>query len=360
MFAARLAPLAALLALALACSPAAPAVSGQGAAPSGSAAAAAVSPVPTAAGQPAAVGTAADAPLTSVIACIPSRSDTILPIFAAEDGGFLRQQGIDANIPYFAGGQVDAALAAGQCDFVFGAGGVGPLLQGLDVVVVAVTTTYSPGELWGRPPLQTIADLKGHTVGSSGPGSLSWRTARYFLQVNGLTPDQDVAVLTTGDAVSTLGALTAGRVDSALLFSPGTFEAKKQGLNLLYKAPASLQLLNTGLVSTQHYVAANRDVVRGMVRGITDAMVRLKADEAFYSAEISKFTDSTMDPATIHDYWVAAGELFAVPPRGSHEGAVAALNLYAEEATNENLDALAQRWLDMSIVDELYPPGASR
>jgi ABC-type nitrate/sulfonate/bicarbonate transport system substrate-binding protein len=283
-----------------------------------------------------------------------------LPVFAAQEGGFLEQQHIEANIPYFAGGQVDAALAAGQCDFVFGAGGVGPLLQGLDVVVVAVTTTYSPGELWGRPPLRTIADLKGHTVGSSGPGSLSWRTARYFLQANGLTPEQDVAVLTTGDAVSTLGALTSGRVDSALLFSPATFEAKKQGLTQLYKAPASMQLLNTALVTTQRYLAANRDVVRRMVRGITDAMVRLKSDEAFYGTMLSNFTNATMDAATVHDFWLSAAELYAIPPRGSHEGAVAALSLYAEEAANENLEALARRWVDMSIVDELYPPGAAR
>jgi hypothetical protein len=64
-----------------------------------------------------------------------------------------------------------------------------------------------------------------------------------------------------------------------------------------------------------------------------------------------------MDPSTVHEYWQSAGELYAVPPRGSHEGAVAALSLYAEEAANENLDALATRWLDMSLVDELYPPG---
>src|SRR5581483_7986657 len=363
MVAARFALSAAcLLALSLACAPASPAAPRESAAPASTAAA------PSAAAAPAtqtptapAAGPATPQPApASIIACIPSRSDTILPVFAAEDGGFLSQQNIEANIPYFAGGQVDAALAAGQCDFVFGAGGVGPLLQGLDVVVVAVTTTYSPGELWGRPPLRTISDLKGHTVGSSGPGSLSWRTARYFLQANGLTPEQDVAVLTTGDAVSTLGALTSGRVDSALLFSPATFEAKKQGLTLLYKAPESLQLLNTALVTTQHYLAANRDVVRRMIRGITDTLVRLKTDESFYGTELNKFTESTMDPSTVHEYWQSAGELYAVPPRGSHEGAVAALGLYAEEAANENLEALAQRWLDMSIVDELYPPDQRR
>jgi ABC-type nitrate/sulfonate/bicarbonate transport system substrate-binding protein len=360
MFVARFVPaIAALLTLAAACGSPSPAAPSKSTAPGNAA------PSPAAAAQPAAAPTAAPVAAAqptpaTVTACIPARSDTILPMFAAQEGGFLREQNIEANIPYFAGGQVDAALAAGQCDFVFGAGGVGPLLQGLDVVIVAVTTTYSPGELWGRPPLQTIADLRGHTVGSSGPGSLSWRTARYFLQVNGLTPEQDVAVLTTGDAVSTLGALTSGRVDSALLFSPATFEARKQGLNRLYKAPESMQLLNTALVTTQRYLSANRDVVRRMVKAITDGMTRMKADESFYGTALSKFTEATMDPSTIHDYWLSAADLYAIPPRGTHEGALAALSLYAEEAANENLEALARRWVDMSIVDELYPPTTAR
>jgi hypothetical protein len=67
-----------------------------------------------------------------------------------------------------------------------------------------------------------------------------------------------------------------------------------------------------------------------------------------------------MDPATIHEYWLTAADVYAVPPRGSLEGAVAALSLYAEEAANQNLEALAQRWLDMSIVNELYPPAPAR
>src|SRR5438477_465199 len=81
---------------------------------------------------------------------------------------------------------------------------------------------------------------------------------------------------------------------------------------------------------------------RRRLRAIPDAMARLKAEETFYGTELGMFTAATIEPSTLHEFWLSAGELYAVPPRGSHEGAVAALSLYAEEAANENLDALAR------------------
>jgi NitT/TauT family transport system substrate-binding protein len=279
-----------------------------------------------------------------------------MPASAALSGGYYERANVDANILYFSGGQVDSAITAGQCDFIFGAGGVGPLLQGVDIVVVAATVNYSPGEVWGRAPIRSLSDLKGRAIGTTGPGSLTWRTARYFLQANSLTPDEDVAVLSLGDSSSTLGALLSGRVDAALMYSPDTFVARREGLDLVYKPPSTLHMMNTALVTTKRYLAANRPVVVAMVKAITETIQRLKTDEAFYAAAREKFTDSTLDPADVREYWQAAAEVHAVPPRGTHDGAVTALALYAEQAGGQDLDAVARGWLDMSIVDELYPP----
>jgi NitT/TauT family transport system substrate-binding protein len=334
---------------------------GPRAAPAG--AGAASTPAPASGGNasaPAEVAPSPPGPPVKVTACIPSRSDQILPIYAAQEGGYLREQNIEADIPFFAGGAVDAAFTAGQCDFIMGAGGIGPLLQGLDVTVVAVTTAIMPGEIWGRPPLRTLADLKGRTLGTTGAGSLSWRVGRYYLQSNGLNPDEDVAVMALGDSNSTYGAVVAGRVDSALLFPPHVFRAPKDGLNLIYQSPPSTQLMTTGLVTSKRYLAANRDVVRRMVKALTDTLVRLKSDEAFYGEKLRAFTNNPeLTPEAVHEYWAITDRLFNVPPRGTLEGAVLALSLYAERPPDAELEAIARAWLDMSLVDELYPPGST-
>jgi ABC-type nitrate/sulfonate/bicarbonate transport system substrate-binding protein len=324
-------------------------------------------PVPTAASQapaaasPAEPGTSAIRPPTKVVACIPSHSDTALALYSAQEGGYLKQQNIEADIPFFAGGAVDAAFTAGQCDFILGAGGIGPLLQGLDVTVVAVIQATMPGQIYARPPLQTLSDLKGRTLGTTGAGSLSWRVGRYYLQANGLSPDDDVAVMALGDSASTYGAVLAGRVDSALLFPPQSLRAPREGLTMIYEPPPSMEFMNTGVVTSKRYLAANRDIVRGMVKGITDAMVRLRSDEAFYGEKMRVFqSNPDLTPEAVHEFWQASGALYNVPPRGTLKGAVLALSLYAERPPDAQMEATAREWLDMSIVDELYPPGTNR
>jgi hypothetical protein len=85
-------------------------------------------------------------------------------------------------------------------------------------------------------------------------------------------------------------------------------------------------------------------------------MLRLVSDEEFYGAEAAKLSQSTIDPAMRTRYWRNAIELYTVPPRISLEGAVTALGLYSDEAGSKDLQTLARGWLDMSLVDELYPP----
>lgn len=330
---------------------------------------AAVSPVPSpsAGFAPAAAGTtlaiaAAVPPVpgsspTNVTVCIPSRSDTILPVFAAQDAGFLQEENINADLPYFAGGQVDTALAAGQCDFVFGAGGIGPLLQGQDVVAIGATTPRPLGEIWGQPSLATIQDLKGKSIATSGAGSLSWRLARYYLEINNLTPDQDVAVLGTGDSASTMAAVTAqgGTIPAALLNPPDTLQAGKQGLVQVYRPPTTIHMLNTGLATTQRYLTAHRDVATALLKGICDAINRLVTDKAFYGQELNKFLGLSLDDTTLGEYWTNAQTEYTLPPRMDHGGAVTTLQLYSDQASDQDLEAVANRWLDMSLVDQLFP-----
>ncbi len=294
---------------------------------------------------------------TKITICIPARSNSSLPAFAAVDSGLLSQANIDATMPYFAGGAVDVALAAGQCDFVFGAGGVGPLLQGVDVVIVAVTQTKSPLEMWGKPPVKTIADLKGQSIGTTGAGSLSWRLGRYYLRSNGLDPDKDVSVLNTGDNVATLAATVSGRVQGAVLAFPYTAQGEKQGLVPIYKPPADFQFVAQGVVTTKRYETAHREIVKSVVRGVTRTMARLKSDEPFYAQELKRYTGLDVDEATFQQYWQVDSQTYTIPPRGSHKGAVTALSLYADDANikSESLDVIADRWIDTSIVDELFP-----
>jgi phosphonate transport system substrate-binding protein len=64
--------------------------------------------------------------------------------------------------------------------------------------------------------LKTVADLKGHTIAFSDPGSTSGNLMpRYALLQAGLDPDKDVTIKFAGGHPQSLLALTSGQVDAA-------------------------------------------------------------------------------------------------------------------------------------------------
>jgi phosphonate transport system substrate-binding protein len=65
-------------------------------------------------------------------------------------------------------------------------------------------------------PITTVADLKGHTIAFSDPGSTSGNLMpRYALLKAGLNPDKDVTIKFAGGHPQSLLALTNGQVDAA-------------------------------------------------------------------------------------------------------------------------------------------------
>ena len=64
--------------------------------------------------------------------------------------------------------------------------------------------------------IKTVADLKGHTIAFSDPGSTSGNLMpRYALLKAGLDPDKDVTIKFAGGHPQSLLALTSGQVDAA-------------------------------------------------------------------------------------------------------------------------------------------------
>ena len=97
--------------------------------------------------------------------------------------------------------------------------------------------TYTAA-LWvpADSPIHTVADLKGHTIAFSDPGSTSGNLfPRYALLKAGLDPDSDVKIQFAGSHTASLLALTNGKVDAgevnsqqqATATTAGQFDASK-------------------------------------------------------------------------------------------------------------------------------------
>ena len=149
-----------------------------------------------------------------------------LPLTIAEQLGYFKDEGLQVEVPDFAGGsKALQALVGGSADVVSGAyehtinmqAKNQPIesivLQGrAPQIVLAVSTKTMPG-------YKSIADLKGKKIGVTAPGSSTAMMASYVLAKGGLKPS-DVSFIGVGASSGAITAVKSGQVDAIANLDP--------------------------------------------------------------------------------------------------------------------------------------------
>ena len=149
-----------------------------------------------------------------------------LPLTIAEQLGYFKDEGLQVEVPDFAGGsKALQALVGGSADVVAGAYEhtinmpaknqiiESFVLQGrAPQIVLAVSTKTMPG-------YKSLADLKGKKIGVTAPGSSTSMMASYVLAKAGLKPS-DVSFIGVGAASGAITAVKSGQVDAIANLDP--------------------------------------------------------------------------------------------------------------------------------------------
>ena len=149
-----------------------------------------------------------------------------LPLTIAEQLGYFKDEGLQVEIPDFAGGaKALQAVVGGSADVVSGAYELtinmqaknqsieSFVLQGrAPQIVLAVSTKTMPG-------YKTIADLKGKKIGVTAPGSSTAMMASYVLAKAGLKAS-DVSFIGVGASSGAIAAVKSGQVDAIANLDP--------------------------------------------------------------------------------------------------------------------------------------------
>ncbi len=158
-----------------------------------------------------------------------------LPLTIAERRGFFKEEGLDVEIPDFAGGsKALQAMMGGSADVVSGAYEHTINMQAKNLairefvlqgrapqIVFAVSTKT-------MPDYKTIADLKGKKIGVTAPGSSTAMMATYVLAKGGLDA-KDVSFIGVGASSGAVSALRSGQIDALVNLDPLTTMMQKSG-----------------------------------------------------------------------------------------------------------------------------------
>jgi len=196
---------------------------------------------------------------------IANLSGQFMTFALAHKRGFLKEEGIEAEIIRVTGGASAAALSSGDLDYGTGMALGGPI-TGLPVKVVACFVPAPVFALVARPEVNSVQELKGKTVGISTFGGLSifgaWVIAKHF----GLDPDKDIKFVAVGAVEGRFIRLIQGQIDAAILAPPLDSEAKKKGFNILARAEDILIFPETGLVTGVKKIQEKPDEIKRVIR----------------------------------------------------------------------------------------------
>jgi NitT/TauT family transport system substrate-binding protein len=196
---------------------------------------------------------------------IGNLSGQFMTMALAQKRGFLKEEGIEAEIIRVTGGATAAAMTSGDLDYGTGMT-LGGSMSGLPVKVVACFVPAPVFALVARPEIKSMQELKGKTVGISTFSGLSIFAARVIGKHFGLDPDRDMKFVAVGAVEGRFIRLTQGLLDAAVLAPPLDSEAKKKGFNVLARADEILIFPETGLVAGVKKIQEKPDEIKRVIK----------------------------------------------------------------------------------------------
>ncbi len=208
-----------------------------------------------------------------------SRSIQDMPFFVAQERGFFREEGLQAEIVLMKAIQTIQSLLSGSIDFGTATGtAVSAAVNGADVRVVMALTDKPAFDLIAQPSFTSVQQLRGKKIGVSAAGSLTEIVARQILIAHRVPLDQ-VTILPLGQSHFTFTALKAGVIDAIMASIPTTFVAQDEGFRKLASGGDVYRAVHGGLSTTKTIITSRPELVTRVIRATLRAVRLIKNDK---------------------------------------------------------------------------------
>jgi NitT/TauT family transport system substrate-binding protein len=279
-------------------------------------------------------------------------------IWVAEEKGFLRKHGLDAEVIVTGQGATAgvSALIAGDIQFLNSAGDaiINAQLRGADAVIIAAVINKGLQRIMARPEIKTPEDLKGKKVGVTRFGAVSHLVLQLMLQRWGMEPN-DVQVLQVGSSPAMIASLGKGGIDAAVLTVPSVFVAEDRGYRILADlADTDISYLHAMFNTTRKYLRANRDITRRFLEAYLEGIAYFKQHKR-ESLEVLKKKlriDSGSERNLERSYDLLAGKFYEAMPYPSTKGIQTVLG-FLEKDNPKAKGADPKSFVDDSVLREI-------
>ena len=282
------------------------------------------------------------------------------PLWAAKDFGFMTKHGVNADLVIIPGSARGAqALLGGSIHFgqIDGTALIAAINQGADLVFVASSLNKFPFSLVTQKNIRQPKDLAGKKIGIVSLGGAHEVSLVLALKEWNI-PRQSVTLLASGPAANRLVGLSAGALDATLLAPPETGEAARMGLpTLAHMTELKAAHFPMNAIATRRsFMEKNRDVIKRFLlayaEGIHQFMTSRDKGVAMLTQRMKQ-----KNAAVVEETYQYFASTFSSPPRMSHDGMRAAIDMLQQRSPETKFDTNISRYVDERLMDELEKEG---
>ena len=238
--------------------------------------------------------------------------------FAAQEGGYFKQNGLDVELQLIESGSKSmAALLANQVDIASlgGTETMSAFVGGADVFAAALFVPVSPWALYVPASYKDPSDLKGKTLGIVTKGGSSEVALLACLKQINIDPSKDVTIQAIGGVPALASAMISGAVYAGPGHPPDTTVLTKAGFKVAVDlAKQKVPATDNAMVTTRTYANANKTAVQRYVDSLVQAVARGKKDKPFGIGVLKKMLNISDEAALNETYDFYVTGIFPVYP----------------------------------------------
>ena len=280
-------------------------------------------------------------------------------LWVTDEGRLFQKNGIDPQILYLQTTLGQTAMIAGEIDMCVYSGSLlsAARLQGVDVVMVVSFLNKPLYRLVVRPEIRTVADLKGKRLGITRFGTVTDSMSRLLINKLGLDAEKDVSYIQVGDVPILLASLSSGKIiDGAIIQPPYYLKAVAAGMRVLVNMQEmDIPVQQTGLNTTQRFIAKNPDVVRRVVKSVIEGIHLMRTNPAVAKRALSRRMQ-IKDEKEIEDTYQLLKSFVQIKPYPTLEGFKTIFEDLAKRVPAAKT-ANAKDYVDTRFIEELDKSG---
>lgn len=224
------------------------------------------------------------------------------PYWVIKDGGFFKQEGLDADLIYIPSSFVvaqamlagDVAISAANSQVVADIG-----LQGGDLVAMGAVINVAAFYIMAAPEIRSVQELKGKAVGVTRFGASTDFSIRMLLRKHGLEPVRDVPIIQIGGMPEIAAALSKRSIYAAPMSYPMAYVAEQAGVKMLSNlAKEDIPFMHVGITTSRKFMRERRTQAKAFLRAYSRAVHFMHTKKEETKAIFTRYT-KVSDPGML-------------------------------------------------------------